>query len=220
MRSCRQRTADPEPLDRARSGWEPGCRRPASHPADRSIPPGRAPWPGDVPSPDRAPHHRRRSPMPRSHHLGARAVGAHRLLATTAATAALTLILAACGGTGTGDAGSDSAGRNGRAASAAVAPPRPRRRAGSSSAGPAPTVPCRWSPAPHHPDDRGHPLGGDLGLQHLRRRGPCRRDRLASDGFAVTEMYCMDDDVMESEAAYLAALQAATQVTLGRTSSC
>jgi heat shock protein HslJ len=153
--------------------------------------------------------------MPRSHHLGARAVGAHRLLATTAATAALTLILAACGGTGTGDAGSDSAGGNGSSGGVGGGSAATDLDGGWElvrGTGPDGAVPLVAS-APITLMIEGTRWGGTAACNTYTGEVRVDAGRLASDGFAVTEMYCMDDDVMASEAAYLAALQATTQVT-------
>jgi heat shock protein HslJ len=141
--------------------------------------------------------------MSRSHHLGPRPVAAHRMLATTAVTAALTLVLAACGGGGTGDAGSDGPASDLDGSWELVR--------GSGPDGPVPLV----ASAPITLVIDGTQWGGVSACNSYGGEVQVDGDRLTNGSYAVTEMYCMDEDIMESEMAYLAALQAATQVSLG-----
>jgi len=137
------------------------------------------------------------------------------MLATTAVTAALTLVLAACGGAGTGDAGSDGAGGNGadRVDGGGAATDLDGGWELVRGIGPDGAVPLVAS-APITLVIEGTRWGGTAACNTYTGEVQVDGGRLTNTGYAVTEMYCLDDDVMASEAAYLAALQAATQVSL------
>jgi heat shock protein HslJ len=140
--------------------------------------------------------------MSRPHHLAPRPAGAHRLLATTAVTAALTLVLTACGGAGTGDAGSDGAAGDLDGSWELVR--------GSGPDGAVPLV----DSAPITLVIDGTQWGGVAACNSYGGEVQVGGGQLTSTGYAVTEMYCMDEDIMDAERAYLAALQAATEVSL------
>jgi heat shock protein HslJ len=148
--------------------------------------------------------------MRRPHLLVRRRVGAYRALATTATVA---LVLTACGGgdvaggAGSDGAGSDGAGSDGAASDLDGSWELAR---GTGPDGPVPLV----DSAPITLGIEGTRWGGTSACNTYVGEIRIDGDRLVGDGFAVTEMYCMDDDVMASEAAYLAALQAATQVAV------
>lgn len=133
--------------------------------------------------------------MPGHHHLGTRSATAGRALA---ATTALALLLTACGGFD-GDSGAGGDGSDGSPPDLDGAWELAR---GTGPDGPVPLV----ETAPVTLVIEGTRWGGTAACNTYG--GDVRIDdgQVTTDGFAVTEMYCMDEDVMESERAYLAAL--------------
>lgn len=138
------------------------------------------------------------------HHLDPRSIRARRSIITTAAVA---LLLAACGGLdgpdGTGDADRGPDGDLDLDGAYEL-------QRGTGPDGDVPRVPD----APVTLVIEGSRWGGTSACNSYG--GEVRVDgaQVATGGFAVTEMACMDPDVMASEAAYLAALTVVDRVAV------
>lgn len=131
---------------------------------------------------------------PASGPTSGRAPATRRLLGVLAA---VTVTLAACAGGGPGGAAPDLDGNW-------------RLVQGSGPGGEVPVL-------PDHPitlDIDGASWSGTAACNTYSGEVALRGDRVEIGGFAVTEMACMDDDVMDAEAAYLAALTAVEQAEL------
>lgn len=140
------------------------------------------------------------------HHLGPHPTRVCRTVLTTAAVA---LLLAACGGTdGAGGAGSADGDADSELDLHLDGVYELQR--GTGPDGDVPLVPD----APVTLVIEGSRWGGTSACNSYGGEVRIDGDRVATDGFAVTEMACMDTDVMAFEAAYLAALTVVDRVAV------